>query len=474
MDIRPKSNKQKRLEAEQRRERKAERRMQNQARGTSAIDAQVRAERALKDSRAFRKAPERLMDWAAKGQDGKNPQGCDVRAVVSIFRRLDPRNGHRFPLEPDVPALQRLVLVCSGRTRLLRGQGAERYANALLALSAHVGMWVRAPEDWLPRSHNSYRQFHALVRHLTARYEVPTFMNTAWLEGLTSEGVIHQRWFLHVAQGQNLRTAKDLPIGLTKRQAHLYTQAPNDFDVVSALRWALVHDLGGDERLVRSILGTRAGTDFAHEEFWATVVRWLVNHPMLDPVHHGPIVDYLYDQRFVASVVDPDEHLAGAPRLVPPQPNLTMKGRSPETLLRVVAAWHRRLGRSSSGTTTSWTPCAIPPLRHVEGEGASRRTFTTVQLVTADELNEEGRAMAHCVGSYAASCASGRVSIWSLRVEDAWGRQTRLLTVEVAHATRQIIQARQRFNAIAGPKELLLLRRWADAGGPSLSHWLAQ
>ena len=47
--------------------------------------------------------------------------------------------------------------------------------------------------NWQPRSHNAYKQFHALVRQMTARYDVPTFLNTAWLEGLTAEGVVHQR-----------------------------------------------------------------------------------------------------------------------------------------------------------------------------------------------------------------------------------------------------------------------------------------
>ena len=208
-----------------------------------------------------------------------------------------------------------------------------------------MSSWVREPEDWEPRSHNVYRQFHSLVRHLIARYDVPTFMNTAWLEGLTARSVVHQRWFIHVAQGQNIRTADGLPIPLTKKQAHLYLQAPDDFDVLGAFRWAQIIDLGGTERLVRSVLTTRIRAEFDHDEFWATVFRWLIANPMLDPAQHGPIIDYLHDQRFVASVPNPAAHLPGQPRLVPPQPNLTMKGRNPVTLLRSVADWHRQLGR---------------------------------------------------------------------------------------------------------------------------------
>jgi hypothetical protein len=89
-------------------------------------------------------------------------------------------------------------------------------------------------------------------------------------------------------------------------------------------------------------------------------------------------------------------------------------------------------------------------------------------------LDEEGRAMGHCVGSYAASCESGRVSIWSLKVVEPPGPETRLLTLEVSNADRQIVQARKRFNALPEPKELAILRRWGDAGGPRLSRWLSR
>ena len=94
-----------------------------------------------------------------------------------------------------------------------------------------------------------------LKGHLDGRW-------AAWFEGLTPEGVKHQRWYKHVAMGRNIRTVDDLPILLTKKQAHHFLHAPDDFDIPSALRWAVITDLGGDERLVRSILQTRIGTAF--------------------------------------------------------------------------------------------------------------------------------------------------------------------------------------------------------------------
>src|SRR5262249_27730671 len=154
---------------------------------------------------------------------------------------------------------------------------------------------------------------------------------------------------------------------------------------------------------------------------------WLAGQPMLDPSQVGPIVDYLHDQRFVASAPNPLAHLPGQPLLVAPQPNLTMKGRCPEALLAAVAAWHRRLGRFISGPAVFWAASELKPFRHEEGEGANRKIYTIHELTSSHALQEEGRAMRHCVASYVSSCRAGRVSIWSLRVVDGTGQETRLL-----------------------------------------------
>jgi hypothetical protein len=220
MDAKPKSNKLKRIEAKRKLELKAERRGWVDPKVAAAAKV-VRAEHALKESKSVRTDPERLLRSILDGEKVRVPLNSDLHVIVKLFERVEPGKPVTYPLRPDLTAFRRLVLLCLDKTDLLQGRGAPQFARALLALSAHAGRWVRQPEGWEPRSHNAYRQFHALVRHLTARYDVPTFLNTAWLEGLTPKGVVHQRWFLHVAQGQNIRTASGLPVALTKKQANL-------------------------------------------------------------------------------------------------------------------------------------------------------------------------------------------------------------------------------------------------------------
>ena len=256
---------------------------------------------------------------------------------------------------------------------------------------------------------------------------MPAFLDSAWLEGLTDAGVVQQRWFIHVAQGQNLRNAAELPIPLTRRQAHLYLQAPGDFDALSAFRWAQVIDMGGDERLARSIQGTMIGKSFDHDDFWVTVLRWLIDQPMLDPMHHAPIIDYLHNQRFVASAPNPRAGLPGQGPLVPPQPNLSMKGRDAER-----PAPRGRPLAQAAGICCSRSDDLLEADREsyrsaMRREKESRaRVYTIAELRNSYELQAEGQAMAHCVASYTPSCVRGIVSIWSLRVIDASGQETAL------------------------------------------------
>jgi hypothetical protein len=472
MDAKPKSNKQKRLEMKRKRERQAALAAQPDPRAQAAERA-ASADLALKQAKERRRDLPRFLERLAGDTSRGSAINPQIRQLSVLFSTVNRREAGRYPLQPDATAFRRLIEVCWERTDLLRGPETWRFAHALLALSAHVPFWLRQPGPWTPRSHNGFRQFDSLLRHLLARYDVPAFMNTAWLEGLTPEGVVHQRWFIHVAQGGNLRTAPELPIPLTKRQAHLYLQAPAEFDVLSAFRWAQACDLGA-EWLARSIAGTRIGRAFEHDDFWVTVLRWLAERPMLDPAQVGPIVDYLHDQRFVASAPNPLAHLLGQPLLVPPQPNLTMKGRNPETLLAAVAAWHRRLGRFAVGHAVHWAASTIKPFQHEEGEGSSRKIYTICELTSSHDLIQEGRAMRHCVASYVSSCRGGRVSIWSLRVVDGTGQEVRLLTLEVDNRNGQIVQARSRFNQFPSRRELSLLHRWTTAGGPAISKWVTQ
>jgi hypothetical protein len=428
------------------------------------------------DRRASKVAAYRTGDRASRGLVShrtikRSPDPClRILEYADRFRLDGPA---RKVIEPDRKILRHLACCCLERSNLLAK--SSRHADALVAVSAHWRDWLRPLDDWEPPDEDPRAQFGSLARHLFALYNIPIFLDDAWRAGLHAEGLRYQGWYKHVGRGESIKTLPDLPIPLTRVMAHFFAQGPDDLDIPSALRWAQVRGLGGDEGLARTVLESRIGTDFRNDDFWTTVIRWLVAHPDLAPRHHGPIIDYLHDQRFVPSVPNPLSRQRGRarqPLAIPPQSNLCMNGRTPKSLLRAVEEWHKKLGSQRSGISVEWRPSCIRPFSCEVGDGPSRRVFAITELISSEELQEEGKAMGHCVASYWPLCISGQASIWSLTVEDGSGEADRLLTLQVSLPDRLIVQARGPNNREPDDQQRSILARWAESGGPSPSRGL--
>ncbi len=268
-------------------------------------------------------------------------------------------------------------------------------------------------------------------------------------------------WYKHLGLGRNIRTA-DIPLTLTKRMAHEFSLAPDHYSVDMALRWGQVRGLGGSKELARSIVATRLGRSFAHEDFWRTVVHFFVNHPELELVHVAPIVDYLHDQRFEAQVECVED---GPVSDDPPQPNLSMKGRTPRSLLRQVAEWHAWLRRTKRFQELRWPRSTIGEFRlEVEPHEGEPACWTIRELLSSGALYREGAAMHHCVACYAWSCWHRDTTIWSMQYEKG-GRRHRVLTIEVDARTRRIWQASRRANAHPSARQRHILEQWARQEG---------
>lgn len=285
-------------------------------------------------------------------------------------------------------------------------------------------------------------------------------MTSVWLRDRGDESVRQQGWYKHVGLGRNIRTA-DLPLPYTKRMAHLFLQAPDHYTVEMALRWGQVRGLGGSDLLASAVAASRLGRSFENEEFWQTVLHFFVNEPKLDPLHVGPIVDYLNDQRFVPQDTFTEEGELGQGGAA--QPDLTMKGRTQRSLLRQVEEWHKRLRQRPKATPVHWNRSDIGEFQFVEKEGSDHeppRIWTIRELLSSGELYREGLAMQHCVGSYVRACAGRTTSIWSMRFDHQM-RRHRVMTIEVDLTRRVIWQARRQRNARPSGKAREILERWA-------------
>ncbi len=396
------------------------------------------------------------------------------KAIEAERAHLDP------PVNPQV--LLHLLLHLHSRRVDLVGitqaipvfghRPGNSFVEALVLISAHYRAWVRPSVTWKPRTHNTRRQFASLLRHLFVQYaDMPLFFDSVWFSGQTAIGAQRRQWYLHVGQGGSIR-ACDLPIPYTKRMAHHFKLAPADLTFDQAIRWGQVIGLGGDERLARVIMGTRIGDNFEHDDFWVTVIEWLISNPLLDRAHVGPIIDYLHHQRFtpdVAWVGHPDRNRPPQS----PQPNLTMKGRTAESLLRKVNQWHRKLASDNTEQVCQWTATGIEGLEFIEGDRANgtMKLWTIRELLSSKALVAEGRQQKHCVASYVTSCRRGHCSIWTMEVETFQGR-TKTVTIEVRNQQWLICQARGKLNRRPTEKERGILRRWAAQAGLTIASYV--
>lgn len=334
------------------------------------------------------------------------------------------------------------------------GNQRALYVEALIRMNDRKGQWLRPVAEWSPKSHNSRKQFSSLARHLFAQYPLPVFMDFAWLEA-GKGAYTHRDWFIHLAVGKNIRTAKT-PTKLTKKMSHYFVQAPDDYLPEEAIRWGQIHALGGDKRLTEAILGTPIGTEFGNDAFWRSVILFFIENPFIERQQVGPIIDYINHQKYLTQ-----ENVVG-PGVVeiaePPQPNFSMRKRNPNTLLRLVSEWHNNLSKKTVAQNLYFRKSGINEYISKPSKN-QKRVWRIIELLSGYALIREGDIMHHCIATYANACAAGKCSIWSMMFEDEQGKK-KLLTIEV-NRDKLIVEARGKYNRWPNSKEFRRLKDWA-------------
>jgi len=360
---------------------------------------------------------------------------------------------------------------------LRRIQRAERpapdFQRALNeAKRGFAGILVREPDAWRPKlkTRDPARLRLAAARHLFALYRAPHALEEIWLDasGLDPDEIeLRKRWYVVAVRGRSLwkEEAKEW---LSRKEVHWLLNPPGalgfDEAIWQSIARSYTEDAGAALRIARSKV---ARTPRREMVFWREVARFFcVNQTTLEAM--DDLCDYLAARH-------------------EREPGYSVKGRTLASLRRQMREWHRdlemvarieaarrRAFREKGGQDTgrwagsplddwSWTPAAKEA--RMRGE-----QFSVMQLVTADELVAEGRAMHHCVSSYAQKCISGQASIWSLRRGVA-GQIKRLLTIEVDRANRAV-QVRGLGNRSATPEERQVVGRWAQQRGVKLpGYW---
>ncbi|MDG2004284.1 MAG: PcfJ domain-containing protein [Novosphingobium sp.] len=348
------------------------------------------------------------------------------------------------------------------------GRAETPFLRGLVKVHDRRALWLRPLEDWKPKSKNHEKMFGELTHHLFDKYgSVPNFMEGVWLRDDRPSWRFRD-WYVHLGRGHNLRKAKS-PIPLTKRMAHHFLEAPDDYTVEQALRWGQMKSLGCADAAIHAMAATRLGRSLINEDFWFTVVRFIADNPMLDPRQFGPIVDYLQNQRFEPVEI---EVAPGEWRTEPPaQPGLSMQGRTVNSLMRQVHDWHRELGRLRDLPSGQYEKADFEGLTLEKKRGGDTLRWVVRQLRAARDLQIESDELRHCVASYHWSCAKGHCTIWSLSVSENNGKQERRQTIEVDR-NGVIVQCRGLANRDPNPGEWSVVNSWAREAKLQVSSYL--
>jgi hypothetical protein len=343
------------------------------------------------------------------------------------------------------------------------------FVHGLMNLASHYRSFIRPIHNWLPSQGSRRRIFASLVEHLLMQYPTPPFMLSAWLCPSSQAAGQRQLWHIGMGCGLSIRRL-DVPIRMTRRMENLFLKAPHHLTIEQAFRYSQVLALGGDSPLADAITATRLGTDLENDDFWETVVCFFINAEDMTTDQVNPIVDFLYHTKFAKR-----EAIAENRTIIlnPPHPDFSMKGRSLNSIMRMVGKWHEDIARCKDNVGLSWPRSSIRDFAYLEefqdSEGnRERRIWTISQLLYGAQLTDEGRAMGHCAGIYSSACFKGFTTVWSMKMESRENVR-RILTIEVEPKNRLIRQARAKHNRMPNEISLNILKRWAAKEGLKLA-----
>jgi hypothetical protein len=342
------------------------------------------------------------------------------------------------------------------------------YILAIQRMTDFKEFWIKDFKNWKKKSHSRDRQYLEIVKFLFCKYEVPFFMTRVWMRYDSKAKPETLKWFIDIAQGKNIRNSENLPIPLTKKMAHVFLQAPDDFSPFEAFRYAQINNMGGNMRTVKGVLATSIGNNFNNNVFWTSVIKFFIDNPMLDTEQYGTIIDCIRNIKYENRRILRNERFVD---VGPEHPGFVMKDRTANALLTAVDKWHKQMNKLSSGVTTKWEPFRYNNFSYTVGKDDNKRTYYIKQLLTAAELHTEGRHMGHCVASYKTSCSAGRTSIWSLNFDSVTACNTRLVTIEV-NREGNIAQIRGKGNRLPDRYEMGIIEQWATKENLHVSKWL--
>jgi PcfJ-like protein len=321
----------------------------------------------------------------------------------------------------------------------------ETYIQVLYNMVQFRACWKQDLFKWKPITKQPAAQVKELATYLFCKYKIPDFLYQGLYE---TKNMQYIQWLMHLGDGGRVKEMKNIPIPFTQKMGHYFLLAPAKFSIAEALRWAQVKGLNGEDRLAERIAYSWIGTKpYSNEAFWESFIQLIINGGMFNLNKLTELIDYVREAKRENE-------------------NYTLKGRTLQSLFRQSDAWHQRF--SHNRINQVWKPCGI------EGYRAEKKAELVVleELTESRRLSEEGKAMKHCVGSYAFYCAKGKSAIFSLRKYSGGILLDIMATIEVNLALQRVVQAKAKMNKPISDEAKKYMEAWAMNEGLVLNPYL--
>ncbi|WP_162126893.1 PcfJ domain-containing protein [Flavobacterium phycosphaerae] len=311
--------------------------------------------------------------------------------------------------------------------------------NALANIASFGNKLVREIHTWKKDSCVVENQMSALIKHCFVQYEVPEFLENAFYY----ENKVHMLWYVQLGRGESVMSLSGFPVKFTKKMAHEFKNAPANYTVVQAIRWAQAKGYGASAEIAETLAWSSLTEHFEHEEFWATVICFLAKHETLSYDKVQEILFYIHNQ-------------------FEENKNYTMEGRNWNALVKQSDEWHIYYHkRMAALNRADWETSGIHDFAKTMVYEGETIHYNIIELTNSEALYEEGYEMSHCVAEYEYECIEGSSAIFSLRKKVAETEEI-LATIEVALAIKTIVQAKAKYNENISLVAENLLTEWAE------------
>ena len=311
------------------------------------------------------------------------------------------------------------------------------YIEVLANISAFGNKTIMNIDDWTKDSLVAEGQLKSLIRHCFAKYEVPAFMENVF----SGDRKVYMLWYIQLGRGDSVQQLAAFPVKFTAKMAHEFRQTPDDYTVGQAIRRAQAIGFGATAERAEAIAWSSLSAGFEYEDFYGTVVRFIVN------VEQEVAFDVLQNVlEYIAAMRA--ENIS-----------FNMKGRTWDALVRQSAEWHIAMAKKREAEgRCQWS--SAPINNYVVADEDC--TIKIVQLTTSEALYEEGAEMSHCVADYESACRDGVTAIFSAK-KFTEGKEDfdTLATVEVDLENMEIIQAQAKYNEMICETAHAIIGEWA-------------